>query len=197
MGIGSLRRYHKPLTNGAAVEAAPEVEPGTTQTPEEVEAARLANEAKLAEEQQAQADAANEHPNTIAADENAGGAPAESVNPIVQEAGGVEAVNPDDPFPATIPVHPEGVEGENGAEAEDVEVSIPVVAGTPEGAEAQQEALEQHEENTDHGSVKRPTAQGSTAAWVAYAEADPVAHGLDLTPRTGLRDVIADHYLGA
>ena len=53
------------------------------------------------------------------------------------------------------------------------------------------------EENTDHGEVKRPTATGSTADWIAYAKADPNGSRVaDLTERKGLRDEIAQAYLG-
>lgn len=52
---------------------------------------------------------------------------------------------------------------------------------------------------TKHGDLERPTRGASTAVWVEYATADPHAdtNGLDLTARTGLRDEIATHYLGA
>lgn len=95
MGIGSLRRYHKPLTTEGASPEAPEVAPGATDTEAEARAAAEATEAKLAQEQAEQAEAANTHPNTTADDAEDQGegdtgqeqAPAESVNDVIQEAG--------------------------------------------------------------------------------------------------------------
>lgn len=103
MGIGSLRRYHKPLTTEGASPEAPEVAPGITDTEAEARAAAEATEAKLAQEQAEQAEAANSHPNTTAddaedKDEDADSGdqddssdeeqpPAESVNEVIQEAG--------------------------------------------------------------------------------------------------------------
>lgn len=80
---------------------------------------------------------------------------------------------------------------------------------TPEDIAAEQakvnEAIEQDEaeraasadaDQSKHGDLDRPAKGASTDVWVAYAEADPQGHGLDLTPRPGLRDVVAKHYLG-
>lgn len=179
MGIGSLRRYHKPLTNAGASTDAPAVASGPTETAEEVEAARLANEAKLAAEQQAQADAAN-----------ADATGAQSVNPIVQEAGGVED-NPANPIPATIPAQPAGVESENGAEHDEVKVGTPVTPGTPEGEQEQAEAIAA---DTKHGDLERPNRGSSKQHWLDYAKADGggVPEGIEeLT-----RDQLAELYLG-
>jgi len=67
-------------------------------------------------------------------------------------------------------------------------------AGAPASANADGTAPE---ENTDHGEVKRPTATGSTKDWVNYAKADPNGSPVaDLTERKGLRDEIAQAYLG-
>lgn len=180
MGIGSLRRYHKPLTStGAADKAAPVVGSGPTETPEEAKAAAEANAAKLAQEQQAQADAAN-------ADQTG----AQSVNPIVQEAGGVED-NPANSIPPTIPAHAPGVESEAGAEHEEIEVGTPVTPGTPEGEQEQAEAIAA---DTKHGELERPNRGSSKQAWLDYTAADPggVPEGYaDLN-----RDQLAELYLG-
>lgn len=175
MGAGTLRRYHKPQ---ASTEA-PAVEPGPTETPEEAEAARLANEAKLAAEQQAQADAAN-------ADTTG----AQSVNPIVQEAGGVED-NPANSIPATIPTLPAGEESENGAEHEEVVVGTPVTPGTLEGEQAQADAIAA---DTKHGDLDQPNRGSSKQLWLEYTAADPAGspegyEGLS-------RDQLAELYLG-
>lgn len=179
MGIGSLRRYHKPLVTEGAATVAPEVAAGPTETAEEAEAARLANEAKLAAEQQAQADAAN-------ADTTG----AQSVNPIVQEAGGVED-NPANTIPATIPTEPPGVESENGAEHDEVEVGTPVTPGTPEGEQAQAEAIEA---DIKHGDLDRPNRGSSKQLWLDYTAADPggVPEGYEALSR----DQLAELYLG-
>lgn len=67
-------------------------------------------------------------------------------------------------------------------------------AGAPASANADGTAPEA---NTDHGEVKRPPVTGSTKDWVAYAKADPNGSPVaDLTERTGLRDEIAQAYLG-
>jgi len=174
MGIGTLRRYHKPLTVAGAGESSAPAE-GTIDSAAEAEAAAQANAENLALNQQEQANAANERPNTTA--DNAEGAQgeAESVNPIVQEAGGQEAGNE----PATVPVHPKGIESENGAEHDEITQGTPVTPGNP------------------HGGLDVPTRQGSTDSWIAYAQADESGAPFDLTKRTGLRDDLAAHYLGA
>lgn len=177
MGIGSLRRYHKPLETSGAATAAPEA--GPTETAEEVEAARLVNEAKLAAEQQAQADAAN-------ADKTG----AQSVNPIVQEAGGVED-NPANTVPATIPTHPEGVESENGAEHDEVNVGTPVTPGTPEGEREQAEAINA---DTTHGDLDQPNRGSSKQLWIDYTAADPAGAPEGYESLT--RDQLAELYLG-
>lgn len=71
-------------------------------------------------------------------------------------------------------------------------------AANPAGAPASaNEDGSAPEGNTDHGEVKRPTATGSTADWIAYAKADPNGSPVaDLTERKGLRDEIAQAYLG-
>ena len=67
-------------------------------------------------------------------------------------------------------------------------------AGAPEGANADGTAPPQ---DTKHGEYERPAATGSTDAWVKYAQADPNGSRVaDLTPRSGLRDEIAQAYLG-
>jgi hypothetical protein len=186
MGIGTLRRYHKPLDNAGVSQEAPAVAPGITDTEAEAAAAAEANAAKLAAEQAAQADRAN-------ADEDG----AQSVHPIVQEAGGVE----DNPAtgPATIPAHPEGVESENGTEHEEVQTGVPVTPGTAEGEAANAEATEQAQEAEQAAAAEAfPSRGASTADWVAFAESHPdPSRPLDLSPRTGLRDEIATYYLGA
>lgn len=53
------------------------------------------------------------------------------------------------------------------------------------------------EESTKHGELERPTRSASGDTWIAYAKADPEGEPFDLTPRSGLRDEIADHYLGS
>lgn len=60
-----------------------------------------------------------------------------------------------------------------------------------------QEAGAEAQADTSHGELERPARTASTEAWVAYAAADTEETGLDLTPRAGLRDEIAEHYLGA
>lgn len=224
MGISSLRRYHKPL---ASTEA-PALDPGTTETPAEAEAARLANEAQLAAEQAAQAAAANAHPNTIAAepwrlvrfakgDDNAEGeayegtfdtreeaaeyaelasvedaeysytvveqAPAQSVNPIIQEAGGVQS------GPAsTIPTEAPGVESEAGAEAAEVVVNEAVTV------EAGEVVAGDNTPSTKHGELERPTRFGSKLNWLAYVAADP--SGAPEGYEALNRDQLAELYLG-
>jgi hypothetical protein len=67
-------------------------------------------------------------------------------------------------------------------------------AGAPASANEDGSATAQ---DTKHGDLERPTAQGSTAAWIAYAKADPNGSPVaDLTERKGLRDEIAQAYLG-
>lgn len=136
MGITSLRRYHQDRTDKVS---GPEVEPGETETHDEAHAAELASLAALGEDQQEQAEAANEVGTGSQAQPT--GETAESVHPVIQEAG--------------------------------AEVS------------------------TKHGDLERPGSSGSTADWVAYAQADPNGAPLDLTARPGLRDAIAAHYLGS
>lgn len=196
MGIGSLRRYHKPRTETTA----PEVEPGTTETTEEAAAAAAANEAKLAAEQAAQAEAANSHPDGTAANEEgtADNGAADSVHPIIQEAGGEEEHKPGEPAP-TIPTHEPGVESENGAQHDEIENGTPVTPGTPEGEQEQAEAAaeaaaEVEPESTKHGELERPNRGSSKALWLAYTEADPggVPEGVEELSR----DELAELYLG-
>lgn len=66
--------------------------------------------------------------------------------------------------------------------------------GAPAGANEDGTAPEP---DTKHGEIERPARTASTAAWVAYAEADPNGKPFALEARTGLRDEIATHYLGA
>lgn len=49
---------------------------------------------------------------------------------------------------------------------------------------------------TNHGDLERPARGASTEKWVAYAKADPNGEPFDLSARAGLRDEIANHYLG-
>lgn len=48
----------------------------------------------------------------------------------------------------------------------------------------------------DQPELDYPARSAKTAEWVAFAEKHPTDPPLDLTPRTGLRDAIAAHYLG-
>lgn len=87
-------------------------------------------------------------------------------------------------------------------EADREEVAAKAKAAADAEAEREaQEAAKADEaakaESTKHGDLERPTAQGSTAAWIAYAKSDPNGSPVaDLTERKGLRDEIAQAYLG-
>lgn len=66
--------------------------------------------------------------------------------------------------------------------------------GQPEGNDGEQAEVESE---GDGGNIpETPARSAKTAAWVEYAEANPTDPPLNLTPRSGLRDIIVAHYLG-
>lgn len=186
MGIGTLRRYHKPVEQ----EAAPEVEPGPTPTPEEAEAAALANAAKIQAEQEAQAAAANAHPNGQADGTGVEGQAAESVNPAIQEQGGEEAGDEH----AQIPVaeQPSPTPGDVSVVTEgEIVVGEPVHLADEAAAQA---AANERAEAAGAAGLNRGS---STALWQAFA-AERIKGGesLPFNPAEANRDAIASWYLG-
>lgn len=178
MGIGTLRRYHKPLTEEATPEAASSVE-GTIDSAEEAQAAAEVNEAKLAEEQSAQADAANEHPDTTADKaEDADGSGADSVNPTIQEAGGVEE-NPAEPDAPVVPVTstPSETPGNTVVTEGDLSVAEPINLDKLQT------------ERADRAKAAGLNRGSSLVKWQTFA-------GDEVAPDAS-RDEIALHYLGA
>jgi hypothetical protein len=161
MGIGTLRRYHKPVEP----KEAPEVDPGTIDSESEREAAAEANAQQIAEEQQAQVELAN-------AEE--GGA--ESVAPIIQDAGATE-IGDETP---TVPVAREesDVPGDvSVVTADDLTVSTPV--------HTDEDEVKARREEAEAAGLNRGS---STKLWTAFDGG-----------RSGhtKRDEIAEHYLGA
>lgn len=54
---------------------------------------------------------------------------------------------------------------------------------------------DQSDPREEDASEPLPSRTASTATWIAYAENHPTDPPLDLTPRKGLRDLIAAHYI--
>lgn len=186
MGIGSLRRYHKPVEQAEA----PDVAPGITDTPAEADAAAEANAQQIADEQQQQADAAN-------ADETG----AQSVAPIIQEAGGVED-NPAEPEPPTVPVtdEPSDAAGDvSVVTADDLSVAEPVDLSPEAKAEQEQaDAARQERANEEAATARREMAEAaglhrnsSAADWREFAKGQGVEAADEIS-----RDDLALRYLG-
>lgn len=87
-------------------------------------------------------------------------------------------------------------EGRLTGEKHDVKVADDTPVGAtsdhPDGTDPDEPG---EDDQSDTPSEPLPGRTASTATWVAYAENHPTDPPLDLTPRKGLRDLIAAHYI--
>jgi len=131
--------------------------------------------------------------NTTAGSPNTSDDQADSTDAIPT---GVAGVNPGNE-PGTSGTDGNG-QDEGGPKASELDGVAAANGVTPaaNSQEVEEVATATPEVSTKHGDLERPGKTASTDDWVAYAQADPEGEPFDLTPRTGLRDDIAKHYLG-
>lgn len=91
---------------------------------------------------------------------------------------------------------------EKPAESDNGEQAAPESTEAPQAPEAGAQGAEEGESTEEATATEDaapeadelPSRAASTAEWIDYAERHPLDPALDLTPRAGLRDIIADAY---